>query len=343
MSKCPIGDSRMIRGRLLILAMLLSAMLLAPPALAQTNQGLEWGFDPEDEFHFMMHLDAEDMQFDEEIYVNSSDPLPIIPDSLTNWSDIPYVTLDAYFANGTDLGLYVLTLVMALNFHLPIGNWTLMSFLYSTTLNVDHFALDADDPYFWGYSWDDDNFTYGVISVEEGITIFVHVDYFKQDGYLSHYFLESYNTTTMEKTGEVELNRIGMEPYRDKTAPVLNHPDDIGYFEGGSSGETITWTPSDEFPLSYEVFVDGTTLMSGAWNSSSESIAVPVWGLDAGEYNYTIEVSDFAGNTASDTVIVSVQPPDVIPNPWLLFSILIAGAGIIIIVLVVVFRKLSSR
>jgi hypothetical protein len=289
----------MKRKSALIAVLFLSVMLLPPIVIAQTNQGLEWGFNPADEYHFMMHLDAEDMLIDEEIFTNSSGPLPSIPDSLTNWSDIPYAPLDAYYANGTSLGIIVLTFVTALNFHLPIGNWTLMSSLYSTTLNVDHFALDPDDPYFWGYSWDDDNFTYDVISVQEGITIFVHVDYFKEDGYLSHYSLDSYNTTTMEKTGEIELNRIGLDEYRDKTAPVLNHPNDIHYFEGGSSGENITWTPSDDYPLSYEVFVDGTTLISGDWNSSSESITVLVWGLDAGTYNYTIMVSDFAGNSAT--------------------------------------------
>jgi hypothetical protein len=302
---------------------------------------LEWGFDPSDEYHFEFHLDAEDMQIDEEIYFNSSDTLPTIPDSLDNWTDIPWVTIDAFYANGTDLGIIVLVFLTALNFQLPIGNWTLMSSIYSTTLDVDHFALDADDPYFWGYSWDDADFEYGPISVQEGITIFVHVDYFKEDGYLSHYSVDSYNTTTMEKTGEAELNRIGLDQYRDKTAPVLNHPNDIHYFEGGSSGETITWTPSDDYPMSYAVLVDGTTLMSGDWNSSSESISVPVWGLDAGEYNYTITVSDFAGNTALDTVIVVVQPVDIFAGPWP--YIMIAGAGVLIIIVAFAFRRLSSR
>jgi hypothetical protein len=316
-------------------------MITSMPVVAQTNQGLEWGFDPSDEYYFEFHLDAEDMQIDEEIYFNSSDTLPTIPDSLDNWTDIPYIIMNSYYANGTDLGIIQLVFLTALNIQLPIGNWTLMSSIYSNTLDVDHFALDDDDPYFWGYSWDDADFEYGPISVQEGITIFVHVDYFKEDGYLSHYSIESYNTTTMEKTGEGELNRIGLDQYRDKTAPVLNHPDDIHYFEGSSSGETITWAPSDDYPLSYEVLVDGVVLMSGDWNSSSESIAVPVWGLDAGEYNYTIEVSDFAGNTAVDTVVVTVQPPDIFAGPML--YILIAGAGILIIVVVVGYRRLSSR
>ncbi|MFW9888243.1 MAG: Ig domain-containing protein [Candidatus Thorarchaeota archaeon] len=331
----------MNRVNALIVVLFLSVFLTPPSVIAQTNQGLEWGFTPSDEYYFMMHVDADGMLIDEEIFFNSTDTLPVIPDSLDNWTDIPYVVMDAYYANGTDLGPLVLIFLAAHNIQLPIGNWSLMSSIYSSTLEVDHFELDPLDPYFWGYSWDDDNWEYGWVHAAEGLTLFVHVDYFKEDGYLSHYFVESYNTTTEEKTGELELNRIGMEPYRDKTAPVLNHPDDVGYFEGGSSGESITWTPSDEFPLSYEVWVDGTTLMSGDWNSSSESITVPVWGLEAGEYNYTVEVSDFAGNTASDTVIVSVQAPDIFAGLWP--YILIAGAGILIIIVVVAYRKLSSR
>jgi hypothetical protein len=331
----------MNRVKALLAVLCITAMLSYPPVVAQTNQGLEWGFNAEDEFHFIMHLDAEDMLIDEEIYINSTGPLPSIPDSLTNWSEIPYETLNAYYANGTSLGIIAITFVTALNFYLPIGNWSLMSFLYSTTLDVDHVAMDPDDPYFWGYSWDDDNFTYDGISVQEGITIYVHVDYFKEDGYLSHYRLDSYNTTTMEKTGEVELDRIGLEQYRDKTAPVLNHPADIDYIEGGGAGESINWNPIDDFPLSYEVFADGSVLMSGDWNSSSESITVAVSGLAAGEYNYTIEVSDFAGNIGVDTVIVTVQAPDIFAGPML--YVLIAGAGIVIIIVVVAFRKSSSR
>ena len=324
-----------------LIGILLLAILVATPlAIAQTNQGLEWGFTPEDEHHFMMHLDADDMLIDEEIYFNSSDTLPMIPDSLDNWTDIPYVIMDSYYANGTDVGIIVLIFLAAHNFQLPIGNWTLMSSIFSNTLNVDHFDLDAEDPFFWGYSWDDADWEYGWVHAAEGLTLYVHVDYFKEDGYLSHYKVESFNTTTMEKTGELELSRLGLERYRDKTAPVLNRPDDIGYFEGGSSGENITWTPSDDYPLNYEVFADGASLKSGDWNSSSESITVFVWGLDAGEYNYTIMVSDFVGNSATDTVIVSVQPVDPLSGSWP--YIVIALSGVLIIIVVFAYRKLSS-
>ncbi|MFX1441491.1 MAG: hypothetical protein ACFFFD_14695, partial [Promethearchaeota archaeon] len=80
----------MNRAKAVLVVLCIITMLSYPTVVAQTNQGLEWGYDPEDEVSFMMHLDAEDMQIDEEIYVNSTGPLPSIPDSLTNWSDIPY-------------------------------------------------------------------------------------------------------------------------------------------------------------------------------------------------------------------------------------------------------------
>ncbi|MHA2211198.1 MAG: hypothetical protein ACXABV_18735 [Candidatus Thorarchaeota archaeon] len=134
----------MNRAKALLGVLFLSLMIFSFPVVAQTNQGLTWGFDPGDEYHFEFHLDAEDMQIDEEIYFNSSDALPTIPDSLDNWTDIPWVTIDAFYANGTDLGIIALIFLTALNFQLPVGNWTLMSSIYSTTLDVDHFALDAD-------------------------------------------------------------------------------------------------------------------------------------------------------------------------------------------------------
>ena len=91
----------------------------------------------------------------------------------------------------------------------------------------------------------------------------------------------------------------------DGTPPEMDHPADIGYSEG-TTGHTITWTPSDAHPVSYEIFRDGTSLTSGPWNSSSEAITVVVDGLALGDYNYTILVLDIGGNNGTDEVIVSV-------------------------------------
>jgi hypothetical protein len=91
----------------------------------------------------------------------------------------------------------------------------------------------------------------------------------------------------------------------DGTPPVIDYPDDIEYSEG-TTGHTITWSPSDAHPVSYEIYLDDTSVKSGTWNSSSETIAIDIDGLALGEYSYTIEVTDIGGNTVSDEVSVTV-------------------------------------
>jgi hypothetical protein len=93
----------------------------------------------------------------------------------------------------------------------------------------------------------------------------------------------------------------------DDTNPSTDHPADIQY-EVGDTGYSITWTPTDDHPESYEIFRNGTLVASGDWNTTGEDIAIIVDGLAIGTYNYTIVIYDMAGNSANDTVIVQVLP-----------------------------------
>ncbi|NWF95633.1 MAG: hypothetical protein HXY34_05790 [Candidatus Thorarchaeota archaeon] len=94
----------------------------------------------------------------------------------------------------------------------------------------------------------------------------------------------------------------------DGTAPTVNSPSDINYNES-TTGHSITWDPSDLHPHSYAIYLNGTPVRSGLWNSSSEVIVISVDGLLRGTYNYTLVVTDIDNNTAADTVIVTVAPP----------------------------------
>lgn len=85
--------------------------------------------------------------------------------------------------------------------------------------------------------------------------------------------------------------------------PYLDHPSDIEY-TAGESGYAILWSPSDDFPALYEVLKDGVLFDSGPWDGSE--ISVSVNGLLPGVYNYTLTVWDLSGNSASDTVFVTV-------------------------------------
>jgi hypothetical protein len=136
----------------------------------------------------------------------------------------------------------------------------------------------------------------------------------------------------------------------DTTPPTIDQPIDIQY-ELGTTGNTITWSPSDLNPATYEIMKNGTVVDSGDWND--ETINITVDDLSTGTYNYTIVVFDQAGNSVSDTVIVRVfsttttsetpttsttTPPDYT------FAILMMGgaAGVFIVIVVIILKKRSN-
>jgi ABC-type transport system substrate-binding protein len=94
----------------------------------------------------------------------------------------------------------------------------------------------------------------------------------------------------------------------DGTTPILTHPQDLAYSEG-STGHTILWQGTENYPSYYEVFKNGSLYQSGLWNSSSEMISVSVDGLTQGTFLFTIVVFDQTGNSATDTVVVMVLEP----------------------------------
>ena len=93
----------------------------------------------------------------------------------------------------------------------------------------------------------------------------------------------------------------------DATLPGIDHPEDIEYTVG-DTGNSISWNPTDDNPVSYEIWRDDTLLLSGLWNSSSETITISIDGLVAGAYVYTIIVEDYGEHTSSDSVLVRVLP-----------------------------------
>ena len=73
----------------------------------------------------------------------------------------------------------------------------------------------------------------------------------------------------------------------------------------GNTGNSITWTPDDLFPHTYQILRNDTEVDSGSWDGSS--ITVSIDGLEVGTYNYTLSVSNEAGNQVTDTVFVYVR------------------------------------
>ncbi|MHA1622895.1 MAG: hypothetical protein ACTSVO_12240, partial [Candidatus Heimdallarchaeaceae archaeon] len=90
----------------------------------------------------------------------------------------------------------------------------------------------------------------------------------------------------------------------DTTNPTINQPEDIAY-DFGSLDNNITWTPTDLHPNTYAIYLNGTELVSDDWTTGDE-ITISIDGLSVGAYNYTIVVTDLAGNSLTNTVIVTV-------------------------------------
>lgn len=110
--------------------------------------------------------------------------------------------------------------------------------------------------------------------------------------------------TELHKTSDT----IFVYVLEDVEPPTVNNHGDIEYFEG-DSGNWIIWTPSDNNPSYYIIFVNESMWRWGEWNSSSEVIQVNVDGLEVGVHIYELLVSDCVFNT-TDRVIVSVLQLD---------------------------------
>ncbi len=78
-----------------------------------------------------------------------------------------------------------------------------------------------------------------------------------------------------------------------------------------TTGHYIVWDTNCTHPSVYSILKDGVLQKQEAWDGSS--ISYNIDGLPIGEYNYTLEILDTFGDTASDSVIVTV-----ILNPTLI-------------------------
>jgi hypothetical protein len=345
MEKKFLRKRSMKRVSTLLILLLLGAVIPVVPVIAQTDQGFEWGFAYYDEFHFMMHLNGTGLQIDEEIYLISNDTLPSIPDSIENWTDIPYTGIEAYYANGTQLGIEILAFVAMYNAYVPIGNWELLTDLAYYRHVVENVTPDSVYPSFWGYRWEDYDWvlTDGGVTIYSNYTINVRVEYFRTDGFLANYTVDAYNTTTGADAGEIVLERMGIEEYRETTDPIItNHPSNIVYVEG-QVGNSITWYASDDHPAVYKVILTHPyyliapfTIKSGLWNDSSEAITVVVDGFPVGQHVISLIVYDLSGNHDSDKVWLTVLDE----SETYLFLIMISVVGGLLIVLAAVVIRL---
>ncbi len=90
----------------------------------------------------------------------------------------------------------------------------------------------------------------------------------------------------------------------DNYPPEIISSGDYSY-SFGTSNNFINWTLYDENPKYYEIYKDNLLIFTNDWVNGTEL----KWNVDSlavGVYNYTLLVSDFRDNIATDTIFVEV-------------------------------------
>lgn len=203
------------------------------------------------------------------------------------------------------------------------------------------------------------------IDVTHPYGVFTVLIYLQDDGYTMTRSGDTFTFSgTADQLGEINFT-IYMEDnlaywseisssfvVEDTTAPTINSPEDIEYTEG-ETGNEIVWTPSDLDNGTYEILVDGVSLVVDDWYGSTVTYDVDEW--SAGEYNVTIQVSDSSGNSVTDSVNVTVNEASdtttatttttttTVPEGGFDTTLILIIAGVSAVVVIVIVIVLNKR
>jgi len=104
---------------------------------------------------------------------------------------------------------------------------------------------------------------------------------------------------------------ITLRIYED-VIPVIEGPADIAFYFT-ETGHTISWNVSDDYLNKYTVMDNDNVYSSGDINPDEPVITVSLDNLIIGVHNFTLHVNDTSGNSAEDTVVVTVKADDIAP------------------------------
>ena len=143
--------------------------------------------------------------------------------------------------------------------------------------------------------------TYSVFNVSFQITGVPYYGLYDVNTGLLLYLSGSGMTAWLNESSLITVNPVVV----DFTIPTVYSYGDI-YYNEGSTGNEIVWYATDSEPNNYTITDNyGYYVTSGFWTSGNP-IYLNVDGLTAGNYYYTITVYDVDGNSASNTVYVTV-------------------------------------
>ncbi|MGV9103939.1 MAG: NosD domain-containing protein [Candidatus Thorarchaeota archaeon] len=126
----------------------------------------------------------------------------------------------------------------------------------------------------------------------------------------------NYTLVVRDLGGNTAQDTVFVNVLKDTTNPTISHPDNIQFTEGDNDN-IIVWDVNDLNPFEYYLLRNGTEIRYREWDGTS--IEYPLTNLDVGVYNFTLTIVDKDSNSASDTVLVTVEydsdDPDLVSAP----------------------------
>ena len=195
----------------LVSFLFLMGFIVVPNALAVNSQGLVWGVEVDQEIQYTLRiivdfavptnpidLVVEDRDETYDIIYTVKD-IPVIPDSVDHYTEIPSVQGEMTFENGSSISSILESPPSPL-FVKPIGNWELINGMYRVmvaTAPSNYNFTWTDDPLTWGYTCTI-NYSYFIKTIT---TL-----YSKADGLVStHSSIEDYSPLY---TSELTFTRV---------------------------------------------------------------------------------------------------------------------------------------
>ncbi|MHA2151937.1 MAG: hypothetical protein ACXAAQ_08155 [Candidatus Thorarchaeota archaeon] len=100
--------------------------------------------------------------------------------------------------------------------------------------------------------------------------------------------------------------------FYENVTPVIEGPEPVQFYFS-ETGYSLSWNVSDEYLNMYEILLDDDDFDDGTINPDNPIITISLNGLEIGVHNFTMYANDTSGNTAMDSVLVTVLGDDIVP------------------------------
>jgi hypothetical protein len=175
--------------------------------------------------------------------------------------------------------------------------WTLHDeYPYSIQVWIDGALNDTS-------SWENTTYNY-VFNVTAAFPKFV-IGYYK------------IKLVAMDQNSNSAENTLTLRFYENVT-PVIEGPGPVEIFFS-ETGHTLSWNVTDDYVNMYRVLDNQTNVQNGTIDPDEPVIQISLDGLSIGIHNFTLYANDTSGNTAANSVLVTVLgdtiPPVITYSP----------------------------